>query len=55
MATLLHRVRVPTTVPLAEGTRDARAQLNRRPSRVTRSYCWPPLTVTTTAPFTVTT
>jgi len=38
MATLLHRVRVPTTVPLAEDTRDARAQLNRRPSRVTRSY-----------------
>ena len=32
------RVRVPATVPLAQGTRDARAQLDKRPSRVTRSY-----------------
>ena len=38
MTTSLHRVRVPTTVPLAQGTRDARAQLKKRPSRVTRSH-----------------
>jgi len=38
MSTALHGTRVPTTVPLAQGTREARAQLNRRPSRVTRSY-----------------
>ena len=38
MSTALHGIGVPTTVPLAQGTREARAQLNRRPSRVTRSY-----------------
>jgi anti-sigma regulatory factor (Ser/Thr protein kinase) len=38
MTTSLHGVRVPATVPLAQGARDARAQLKKRPSRVTRSY-----------------
>ena len=38
ITTSLHGVQVPTTVPLAQGTRDARAQLDKRPSRVTRSY-----------------
>lgn len=37
-STALHGMRVPTTVPLAQGTREARAQLGRRPSRVARAY-----------------
>jgi hypothetical protein len=34
----LHRVRVPTMVPLAAGAREARAQLARRPDQVMRHY-----------------
>lgn len=34
----LHRVRVPTMVPLAQGAREARAHLARRPDLVMRHY-----------------